>query len=89
MSEDELRAYASGLAQRFIIVDGHVDLPYALAEKNFRRALQASTRSSIQARESSITHAPLKEGWMHHSCRSIFLSNIKRILTWAKGSPTH
>jgi membrane dipeptidase len=35
MNDEELRTYASELAQRFIIVDGHVDLPYALIEKNF------------------------------------------------------
>lgn len=35
MSDDELQAFASELAQKFIIVDGHIDLPYALVEKKF------------------------------------------------------
>lgn len=31
-SEAELRAYADELAQRFIIVDGHIDVPYRMTE---------------------------------------------------------
>ena len=33
MSDDELRAFANELAHRFIITDGHVDLPYRLKER--------------------------------------------------------
>lgn len=33
MTPEELRAYATELADRFIITDGHVDLPYMLQEK--------------------------------------------------------
>ncbi len=36
MNDDELRAYADELAHRYIITDGHVDLPYRLKMKNFR-----------------------------------------------------
>ena len=36
LSEKELQAVADSLAQQFIIVDGHVDLPYRLGVKNFR-----------------------------------------------------
>lgn len=36
MTDDQLRAYADTLAHRFIITDGHVDLPYRLKEENFR-----------------------------------------------------
>ena len=36
MTDDELRALADELAQRFIITDGHVDLPYRLKVRNFR-----------------------------------------------------
>lgn len=35
-SDDELMAEAQSLAQRFILTDGHVDLPYRLKVKNFR-----------------------------------------------------
>lgn len=35
MTDDELRAYANELAQRFILTDGHVDLPYRLKERNW------------------------------------------------------
>ena len=36
MNNDELRAYADELAHRYIITDGHVDLPFRLKIKNFR-----------------------------------------------------
>ncbi|MFZ5972286.1 MAG: dipeptidase [Bacteroidota bacterium] len=36
MSDEALRAYADELAHRYIITDGHVDLPYRLKMKNFR-----------------------------------------------------
>ena len=36
MTDTELRAHANDLAQRFLITDGHVDLPYRLKVKNFR-----------------------------------------------------
>jgi membrane dipeptidase len=35
MSDDELRAYADTLAHRFIIADGHVDLPYRMNVAGF------------------------------------------------------
>lgn len=36
LSDEEILQVADSLAQAFIIVDGHVDLPYRLSEKNFR-----------------------------------------------------
>jgi len=36
LSDEEARRVADSLAQAFIIVDGHVDLPYRLSVKNFR-----------------------------------------------------
>ena len=36
LSAPELQAVADSLAQEYIIVDGHVDLPYRLSIKNFR-----------------------------------------------------
>jgi membrane dipeptidase len=36
MNDDQLRAYADELAHKFIITDGHVDLPFRLKVKNFR-----------------------------------------------------
>jgi membrane dipeptidase len=35
MTDDELKSYASELAQKFIIVDGHIDLPEVLMEKKY------------------------------------------------------
>jgi membrane dipeptidase len=35
-SDEELRKLAAELAQKYIIIDGHVDLPYRLTVKNFR-----------------------------------------------------
>jgi membrane dipeptidase len=36
MTDEQLKSYANELAHRFIITDGHVDLPYRLQMKNFR-----------------------------------------------------
>ncbi len=36
MNDEQLRAYADELAHKFIITDGHVDLPFRLKVKNFR-----------------------------------------------------
>ena len=36
MNDDQLRTYADELAHKYIITDGHVDLPYRLKIKNFR-----------------------------------------------------
>ncbi len=36
MNEDQLREHADELAHRYIITDGHVDLPYRLKVRNFR-----------------------------------------------------
>ena len=35
MTDEELRAYADTLAQKFIMVDGHVDLPFRMNVKGF------------------------------------------------------
>jgi membrane dipeptidase len=36
MTDEQLKAYADELAHKYIITDGHVDLPYRLQMKNFR-----------------------------------------------------
>ena len=36
MNDEELRKYADELAHKYIITDGHVDLPFRLKIKNFR-----------------------------------------------------
>jgi membrane dipeptidase len=36
MTDEQLKSYADELAHRYIITDGHVDLPYRLQMKNFR-----------------------------------------------------
>jgi membrane dipeptidase len=36
MTDEQLRGYADELAHKYIITDGHVDLPYRLKMKNFR-----------------------------------------------------
>jgi len=36
MNDEQLKAYADELAHKFIITDGHVDLPYRLEEEKFK-----------------------------------------------------
>lgn len=45
MTPEELRAYATELADRFIIADGHVDLPYMLQEKKV--LVDAATKDTL------------------------------------------
>ena len=35
MTDEQLRAYADELAHKYIITDGHVDLPYRLKKSQF------------------------------------------------------
>lgn len=47
MNDDQLQTYANELAQKFIITDGHVDLPYRLKESSFTKdsiAILTSTK---------------------------------------------
>ena len=37
MNDDQLQTYANELAQKFIITDGHVDLPFRLKESSFTK----------------------------------------------------
>jgi membrane dipeptidase len=37
MNDEQLKAYANELAHKFIITDGHVDLPYRLKEQGFTK----------------------------------------------------
>lgn len=41
MSDEELKTFANELAQRYIIVDGHIDLPYLLTEKKYQVGVQS------------------------------------------------
>jgi membrane dipeptidase len=42
MTDDELRSYATELAMKFTIVDGHIDLPDLLREKKFQVGIHSS-----------------------------------------------
>ena len=37
MNDEQLKTYADELAHKFIITDGHVDLPYRLKENGFTK----------------------------------------------------
>jgi membrane dipeptidase len=72
MSDDELQAYASQLAQRFIIVDGHIDLPYALVEKKFITGI-TSYDTIISTGKGDFDHTRALKGGLDAPFMSIYI----------------
>ncbi|MCF8244679.1 MAG: dipeptidase [Saprospiraceae bacterium] len=72
LSEDALRKQADELAHRFIIVDGHVDLPYRLSVKNFRLTKEF-TGLPIQTDEGDFDYVRAKKGGLSAPFMSIYI----------------
>ena len=60
-NDDELQKHAQELAQRFIITDGHVDLPYRLRVKKFR-LLREYLEIPIKSNEGDFDYERAKKG---------------------------
>ncbi len=72
LSEDELRAKAKELAQRFIIVDGHVDLPYRMEQGGFMLR-QKVLNVSVEASDGNFDFPRAKEGGLDAPFMSIYI----------------
>ena len=72
VSDELLRKQADELAHRFIIVDGHVDLPYRLSVKNFRLT-KAFTGLPIQTDEGDFDYVRAKKGGLSAPFMSIYI----------------
>lgn len=70
--DDALRQKAVELAHRFIIADGHVDLPYRLKVKNFRLAKEF-IGIPVQTNEGDFDFVRAKEGGLDAPFMSIYI----------------
>lgn len=71
-TDAELRAHAADLAQRFLITDGHVDLPYRLKVKNFRLDKEY-LGIPIETDEGDFDYVRAKEGGLDAPFMSIYI----------------
>jgi membrane dipeptidase len=71
MTEEELSAYAQELAQKNIIVDGHVDLPYRMEVKGFM--LTKSVEDVSVETEGNFDHPKAKKGGLDAPFMSIYV----------------
>ncbi len=72
MSDTELKTLADELAQRYIITDGHVDLPYRLRVKNFRLTKEF-IGIPIETDEGDFDYVRAKEGGLDAPFMSIYI----------------
>ncbi len=72
ISESDLRAKASSLAEKFLITDGHVDLPYKMVEDGH---LKAGTVEDVSVRVESgdFDFVRAKEGGLNAPFMSIYI----------------
>jgi membrane dipeptidase len=71
-SEEALREKANELAHKFIIVDGHVDLPYRLSVKNFRLTKEF-IGIPVETKEGDFDYVRAKKGGLSAPFMSIYI----------------
>lgn len=72
MTDEQLRAYADELAHKYIITDGHVDLPYRLRVKNFRVEREYMT-IPVSTTEGDFDYERAKKGGLDAPFMSIYI----------------
>lgn len=72
MNDEQLRAYADELAHKFIITDGHVDLPYRLQLKHFRIEREYMT-IPVSSPEGDFDYERAKKGGLDAPFMSIYI----------------
>ncbi|MFM7859077.1 MAG: hypothetical protein ACKO96_45935 [Flammeovirgaceae bacterium] len=72
LNDEQLRAYANELAHKFIITDGHVDLPYRLKVKNFRLEREYM-RIPVSTKEGDFDYQRAKAGGLDAPFMSIYI----------------
>ncbi|WP_339816232.1 dipeptidase [uncultured Imperialibacter sp.] len=83
MSDDELRAYADTLAHKFILTDGHVDLPYRMKVAGFilkKEIMDVSVRTP----EGNFDYVRAKEGGLDAPMMSIYIPSSYGVTQEAK-----
>ena len=77
LPEEELQKVADSLAQAFIIVDGHVDLPYRLSVKNFRLERQYLA-IPVSTTEGDFDYERAKKGGLDAPFMSIYIPSVEQ-----------
>ena len=72
LTDDQLRAYADELAHKYIIIDGHIDLPDLLLEKGVR-VDQAFTNRLISTPDGEFDYEKSKKGGLDAPFMSIYV----------------
>ena len=72
MSDDDLKKYANELAHKYIITDGHVDLPYRLRVKNFKLEKEF-LGIPIETDQGDFDYKRAKEGGLDAPFMSIYI----------------
>ncbi|MEZ4952925.1 MAG: dipeptidase [Saprospiraceae bacterium] len=80
---DALRLKADELAHRFIIVDGHVDLPYRLRVKNFRLTKEF-IGIPVETNEGDFDYVRAKKGGLTSPFMSIYIPSSYQVDGGAK-----
>jgi membrane dipeptidase len=83
LPEPKLRQFADEIAHKYIILDGHVDLPYRLSVKNFR-FVKDYVGIPIDSKEGDFDYVRAKKGGLDAPFMSIYVPSEKQITGGAK-----
>ncbi|MEX1241510.1 MAG: dipeptidase [Cyclobacteriaceae bacterium] len=78
LSDEEIRRVADSLAQAYIIVDGHVDLPYRLRIKNFRLDREY-LGIPVSTKEGDFDYERAKKGGLDAPFMSIYIPSSNQL----------
>ena len=79
MNDERLRAFADELAHKYIIADGHVDLPFRLKIKNFRIEREYMN-IPIKSSEGDFDYERAKKGGLDAPFMSIYIPSSYQLL---------
>jgi membrane dipeptidase len=77
-SDEKLTAKAKALAQQYILVDGHVDLPYRLRVKHFRLEREF-LGIPVQSAEGDFDYVRAREGGLDAPFMSIYIPSVYQL----------
>lgn len=83
MTDEELRAYADTLAHKYIITDGHVDLPYRMKVAGFMLKKEIMD-VSVRTPEGNFDYVRAKEGGLDAPFMSIYIPSSYGVKPEAK-----
>jgi membrane dipeptidase len=78
MTDEQLKSYADELAHRYIITDGHVDLPFRLKMKNFRVEREYMS-IPVATTEGDFDYERAKKGGLDAPFMSIYIPSSNQL----------